>query len=76
MTGNELYEACKKHRYLLLRYSSGRLMGTNSKVADIMLKKSYVDLTKELKVKSYIPCSFNTYINYKHPFVIVKTIKP
>ena len=70
MTGTELYKVCKTHKYFLLRYDTGYLMGINTKVADIRLKKNDIDLSKETKIKGFIPCNFNTYINYKHPFII------
>lgn len=69
LTVLQLKNACKDYPYILARFSSGHLMGINTKVADLILKKTaYNDrsLTDYVGFKS---CDFQTYISHKHGFL-------
>jgi hypothetical protein len=68
LTFNQLYEACKIHSFLLLRFKSGHLMGINTKVADIARKKKRYPHNKKTEFIGFIPCDFQTYISKKNPF--------
>lgn len=70
LTKKQLYEACQKHEYLLLRYyPDNSLVAVNTRIArfkkfDIM---KYDE--KESNYSSFIPCTFSEYITYKTPFI-------
>jgi len=64
-----LKKACKKHKFLLLRYKSGNIMAINTGVAKIALKKRKYNNKNETNFIGYFPCNFSTYITYKKPFM-------
>ncbi len=69
LTVKQLYDACQKHKYLLLRFASGYQMGINCKVAAIAKRLKPVNWENETDYISYTPCSINEYIEHKHPFI-------
>lgn len=72
MTVKQLLKACKTHPFLLLRDSNGVLYGVNSKVALLKTRGLKLDTEKQIWVKSFVPVSFQQYINYKVPFILKK----
>jgi hypothetical protein len=68
LTVAQLKKACENHSYILARFSSGNLMGINTKVANIALKRKYYDESLCTNYIGYIPCDFQTYISHKHSF--------
>jgi len=69
LTASQLEEACKKHPYILLRYMNGMQFAINSKVVPISKRTREFIPDKETNYVSYKPCSFQTYISYKIPFI-------
>ena len=68
LTVEQLKNACKNHPYILVRFRSGNLMGINTKVATLALKrKGYKDNIFTNYI-GFIPCDFQTYISYKLSF--------
>ena len=68
LTVGQLKNACKNHPYILARFRSGKLMGINTKVANIALKRKEYDVNNFTNYIGFIPCDFQTYISYKHGF--------
>lgn len=69
MTVGQLRKACQKHPYILARFGSGYQMGINSKVSPLAQKRHKSADSKETEYVSFLPCSFMTYIEHKHPFL-------
>lgn len=69
MTVKQLYSACQKHKYLLLRMYNGKQMAINCKVAKLAKKQNNYPEDDETDFASFIPCDFITYIHYKTPFI-------
>ena len=69
LTVKQLYDACQKHKYLLLRFKSGYQMGINCKVAEIAQRLNPKEWGKKTDFVSYIPCGLNEYIQHKHSFI-------
>ena len=69
LTVKQLYKACLNNSYLLVRFPSGRQMGINTKIADLIFKKKNYKYNKKTDFVSYLPCSFNEYISKKHVFM-------
>ena len=69
MTVKQLYKACLKHSYILVRFSSGRQMGVNTKIADLIFKKKNYPDNQKTDFVSYLPCGLNEYISKKHVFM-------
>lgn len=69
MTVLQLKKACKEHKYLLLRFTSGYQMAINTKCAKIALKRKEYLESEETDVVSFTPCDFQTYISKKHGFL-------
>lgn len=67
MTIHQLLKTCSKHPYILVRHEQYGLVGVNSKVAMIRLKKKV--LFQETYIQSFQPCTFNQYISMKNPFL-------
>ena len=68
LTIKQISNACEKHKYLLLRFRSGHLMGVNSKVANILKSRNTYNENQETDFMSFRPCDLIEYINHKHPF--------
>jgi hypothetical protein len=68
LTVAELYNACKAHKFLLLRFPTGYQMGVNCKVADIAIRRKQYKDTDETAFTSFKPCSLIEYIEHKHPY--------
>lgn len=68
LTVGQLKNACKNHRYILVRFRSGNLMGINTKVANIAIKRKEYGDNDFTNYIGFIPCDFQTYISYKHGF--------
>ena len=69
LTVKQVADACEKNKYLLMLYPSGHRMGVNCKISKIILNKRQYSKDSETSFIGYLPCDFNTYINYKHRFV-------
>ena len=69
LTVEQVRNACKKHKYLLLRFASGNQMGINTKVSDLALKRKTYHPKQETDFISYKPCGLNEYIEHKHVFL-------
>lgn len=69
LTVRQLYDACQKHKYLLLRFASGYQMGVNCKIAAIAQRVNPKEWGKETEFVSYKPCDLNEYIEHKHSFI-------
>jgi len=68
LTVSQLKKACSKHKFILARFRSGNLMGINTKVADIALKRKEYNDNNLTDYIGFIPCNFQTYISHKHSF--------
>lgn len=68
LTVGQLKNACKNYPYILARFRSGNLMGINTKVANIALKRKEYNDNNFTDYIGFIPCDFQTYISYKHGF--------
>lgn len=71
LTVKQLYDACQKNSYLLLRFASGYQMGVNCRVAAIAQRLNPKEWEQETDFVSYKPCGINEYIEHKHPFKVV-----
>jgi hypothetical protein len=69
LTVKQLLNICKENRYILARYPDGFQVGINCKIAKIAQKNQNYNPTKETRFVSYLPCSFNEYLNNKAPYV-------
>lgn len=69
MKAKVIHAACKKHKYILIRFESGHLMGINCKVASILEERGEYHPEKETIYIGFIPCDINEYITNKHPFM-------
>jgi hypothetical protein len=69
MKQKSIIAACKIHSYILLRDKDGNLFGLNCKVGILGAKFPGFMPESESWIKSFIPCSFQEYINYKIPFI-------
>jgi len=65
LTKNQLFKACKKHNYLLVRDTNNQLIGLNSKVAKLIKNRK----NEKLSLIGYQPCDFHTYLSFKIPFI-------
>jgi len=70
MTVAQLGKACENHKYLLLRFASGYLMGINCRIKPICIRRNgkHPD-NMETDYIGFIPCDLNEYITHKHPFM-------
>jgi len=68
LTVNQLSEACKSNKYILCKFSSGKLMGINTRCASIAKKRNKYNDNDLTEFVGYIPCNINSYINLKHPY--------
>ena len=68
LTVEQLKKACSEHKFILAIFSSGKLMGINTKVADIVLRKRVVNPNAFTSYIGFVPCDFQTYISNKHGF--------
>lgn len=68
LTVGQLKNACKNYPYILARFRSGNLMGINTKVANIALKRKEYNDNNFTDYIGFIPCDFQTYISYKNGF--------
>jgi hypothetical protein len=64
-----LKKACEENKYILVRFRSGKLMGINTKIADIAFNRKDYKLNSKTGFTGFIPCDFQTYITYKTPFI-------
>lgn len=69
LTVKQLYDACQKNKYLLLRFASGYQMGVNCKAAKIAQRLNPKEWDKKTEFVSYQPCGMEEYIQHKHPFL-------
>jgi hypothetical protein len=69
MTVSQVLKSCEKHRYLLLRYPDGRVIGINTKVAGLSKAKFKAHGNKKSEFISYRVISFQEYISCKSGFV-------
>lgn len=72
MTIKQVIEACKKHRFVLVRTISGSLYGINCKIVDLKSSKESAEkqgLDAQTKYIGFIPCDFQEYISMKMPFL-------
>lgn len=77
LTVKQLYDACQKNDYLLLRFLGGYKMAINCKVAKIAQRLNPKEWDSKTAIVSYKPCEINEYIQHKHPFTttLTKAIK-
>ena len=64
----ELIKACEAHQYLLLKFPSGYVMGINTGISKIALKKKKYKYNEETTFIGFKPCDFHRYITHKHVF--------
>lgn len=67
MTCEDLYNACKKHDFLLLRTVGGGVIAVNTRCVEVAKRRTYSSNRTTVFI-SYRPCNFQTYITYKQPF--------
>lgn len=73
LTAQQLYELCKMHRFLILRYKSDNsIIAVNCKVARLTILSKFEKIDQPTKYISYSPCGFMEYISLKIPFIIDK----
>lgn len=72
LTVGQLYDACQKHRYILLRFSSGYQMGVNCGIAKIAQKLKPKKRSSLTDFISYKSCNIEEYIQHKHPYYTKK----
>jgi len=69
LTCSRLYEICQEHDYVLLRLAKNNaLMGVNCRIARMPRFETFASDKHHTEFISYIPCTFQEYISYKHPF--------
>ena len=69
MTAGQLYNACKSHQYLVLRYANVKLtIAVNCKLAMLKRFDEFKDNDIKTKFISYYPCGFMEYISKKIPY--------
>lgn len=69
LTVKQLKKACIENNFILARFKSGVLMGVNTKVAMLGYKRKKYDDYQETCFVSFIPCNFQEYITFKHPYL-------
>lgn len=69
MTVKQLENACAKHRFLLLRYPTGRVVGFNTKIAKMIRTRKNPDPNQKTDFISYHVISFQEYISNKVGFL-------
>jgi hypothetical protein len=68
LTVQQVDNACSKHKYLLLRFWAGNIMGINGKIARLALKRKKVKGYDVTRFVSFKPCGIQEYIKYKYQF--------
>jgi len=69
LTFYQLKKACDENDFILVRDYKNDLLGFNTKIAKIILKHKSYKNSHKTRFISFIPCDFQTYINYKIPFL-------
>lgn len=70
MTVKQLKNACDKNKYLLLRYSDGSIIGVNTGVAPLALRRRPCNDDMKTCCIGFTPCDFHTYLTHKVPFLL------
>lgn len=69
LTKAQLYQICRKYKYIILRLSDNSTMGLNCKVGRLKLHDGYKNNNAISAFISYHECNLNEYISSKAPFI-------
>lgn len=69
LTVKQIKNACDKHKYLLFRYSIGKRIGINAGISKYIQSKQKLNDNQITNLIGFEPCDFNTYLNFKIPFI-------
>jgi len=69
LTAQQLYDACRNHQFLLLRYAKDNsVIAVNCKIARFKMFDEFKTKDSATKFISYNPCGFMEYITNKVTF--------
>lgn len=69
ITAKQLYDACRNHKFLLLRYAKDNsVIAVNCKIARFKMFDEFKRKDSATKFISYNTCGFMEYISNKVPF--------
>lgn len=69
LTCQQLYNACKNHQFIILRYSGDNsLIAINCKIVTLKKFDKFKTMNSSSDFISFIPCGFMEYISKKFPF--------
>lgn len=69
LTIKQLKKICQNNKYILLRTDNMRLIGYNTALKDISIRKHKPKGTDFTSFVSWQPCDFQTYISYKVGYI-------
>jgi len=71
---NQIYKACTKNKYIILRDNNNSLVGINCAIHKMKRFKGIEVNNGKSNFQSYYPCSFQEYIRLKIPFYSLATL--
>lgn len=69
LTAKQVYDACKKHDYILFRCPSGEQVSFNGKAVEFEKRKKFNSMDARTRFASFRSCNFNEYISNKVSFI-------
>ena len=68
LTRKQLHEACKKNRYIAIRWTDGLLTAINCRIVNHSRFNNISKGNQSTNFIGFYPCSFQEYISLKTPF--------